>query len=107
VRTETRDAFKFKFKFSSVEGGSLEMPGASTSKGRVAPALGLPADETLFDARGVILLTHAPQTGVSIFEALLEARMYVCMYSTTPRNGNRTNGNHLDQSLSSPQKNGN
>jgi hypothetical protein len=28
-------------------------------------------------------------------------------YSTTPRNGNRTNGNHLDQSLSSPQKNGN
>jgi|NorSeaMetagenome_1021524.scaffolds.fasta_scaffold73862_1 hypothetical protein len=71
VRTETRDAFKFKFKFSSVEGGSLEMPGASTSKGRVAPALGLPADETLFDARGVILLTHAPQTGVSIFEALL------------------------------------
>jgi len=28
-------------------------------------------------------------------------------YSTTPRNGNRVNGNHLDQSLSSPQKNGN
>jgi hypothetical protein len=28
-------------------------------------------------------------------------------YSTTPRNGNPVNGNHLDQSLSSPQKNGN
>ena len=30
-----------------------------------------------------------------------------CLYSTTPRNGNQPNGNHLDQSLSSPQKNGN
>ena len=29
------------------------------------------------------------------------------VYSTTPRNGNQPNGNHLDQSLSSPQKNGN
>ena len=28
-------------------------------------------------------------------------------YSTTPRNGNRVNGNHLDIFLSSPQKNGN
>ena len=28
-------------------------------------------------------------------------------YSTTPRNGNRVNGNHLDQSLSFSQKNGN
>ena len=29
------------------------------------------------------------------------------VYSTIPRNGNRVNGNHLDQSLSFPQKNGN
>ena len=29
------------------------------------------------------------------------------VYSTSPRNGNRTNGNHLDICLSSPQKNGN
>ena len=58
--------------FSSVHGGSLEMPGASTSKGSVAPALGVPAGEALFDARGVILLTHAPPD-VSAFEALLEA----------------------------------
>ena len=58
--------------FSSVQGGSLEMPGASTSKGSVAPALGVPAGEALFDARGVILLTHAPPD-VSAFEALLEA----------------------------------
>ena len=62
--------------FSSVQGGSLEMPGASTSKGSesgsVAPALGVPDGETLFDARGVILLTHAPPD-VSAFQALLEA----------------------------------
>ena len=32
-----------------------------------------------------------------------------CTYSTSPRNenGNRANGNHLDQSLRSFQKNGN
>jgi len=29
------------------------------------------------------------------------------IYSTTPRNGNRANGNHLDQSLRSSQKNRN
>ena len=29
------------------------------------------------------------------------------LYSTTPRNGNRVNGNHLDQSFSFFQKNGN
>ena len=28
-------------------------------------------------------------------------------YSTTPRNGNPVNGNHLEICLSSPQKNGN
>ena len=31
----------------------------------------------------------------------------VCVYSTSPRNGNPVNGNHLDQSLSFSQKNGN
>ena len=31
----------------------------------------------------------------------------MCMYSTSPRNGNRLNGNHLDQSLSFSQKNEN
>lgn len=46
--------------FSSVEGGSFKMPGASTSKGSVAPAPAVPAGETLFDARGVTLLTRAP-----------------------------------------------
>ena len=30
-----------------------------------------------------------------------------CDYSTTPRNGTPVNGNHLDQSLSFSQKNGN
>ena len=29
-----------------------------------------------------------------------------CLYSTSPRNGNPVDGNHLDQSLSSSQKNG-
>ena len=29
------------------------------------------------------------------------------VYSTSPRNGNPVNGNHLEICLSSPQKNGN
>jgi hypothetical protein len=33
--------------------------------------------------------------------------LVVVYYSTTPRNGNRVNGNHLDICLSSSQKNGN
>ena len=32
---------------------------------------------------------------------------YITTYSTSPRNGNRANGNHLDICLSFPQKNGN
>ena len=46
--------------FSNMEGGSLEMPGMSAGTGSVAPALGVPSGETLFDPRGVILFTHTP-----------------------------------------------
>ena len=44
---------------------------------------------------------------VSINRVSISRSRTVYAYSTTPRNGNPVNGNHLDQSLSFSQKNGN
>ena len=63
---------------------------------------------------GAQALQHAISRGLLIldgFDFLTSDGLYwkpaKRNYSTTPRNGNRVNGNHLDQSLLSSQKNRN
>ena len=48
----------------------------------------------------------APATSLCIL-CVCQPVSALCVYSTSPWNGNPVNGNHLDQSLSFSQKNGN
>ena len=51
--------------------------------------------------------TPAPRSHTQTGPPVSATRPSLVLYSTSPRNGNPVNGNHLDQSLVSSQKNGN
>ena len=57
--------------------------------------------------QGIGLMIFAGQAAQRSEELLDTADYQLLDYSTSPRNGNRPNGNHLDICLSFSQKNGN